>query len=74
MVHGMVDRPLIFTMEELERLPAVSRAHFIECNANSSTAGPGLVARIAPTATVQDTHGSFTSWQYLEQVCRFRCC
>jgi DMSO/TMAO reductase YedYZ molybdopterin-dependent catalytic subunit len=25
MIHGMVDRPLVFTMEELKRLPFVSR-------------------------------------------------
>jgi sulfane dehydrogenase subunit SoxC len=31
MIHGMVDRPLIFTMDELKRLPYVSRIHFIEC-------------------------------------------
>jgi sulfane dehydrogenase subunit SoxC len=60
LIHGMVDRPLIFTMEDIQRLPSVSRVHFIECNANSAPAGPGGAARIAPTATVQDTHG-FTS-------------
>lgn len=60
MIHGMVDRPLIFTVDELRRLPSVSRAHFVECNADSATAGPGGAARIAPNATVQDTHG-FTS-------------
>lgn len=26
MIHGMVDRPLIFTMDELKRLPFVTRA------------------------------------------------
>ena len=31
MIHGMVDRPLIFTMDELKRLPSVSRIHFVEC-------------------------------------------
>src|SRR5215472_8312572 len=31
MIHGMVDRPLIFTMDELKRLPYVSRVHFVEC-------------------------------------------
>src|SRR6266568_3052897 len=36
MIHGMVDRPVIFTMEELKRFPSVSRIHFIECNANTS--------------------------------------
>ena len=35
MVHGMVDRPLTFTMAELKRFPSVSRIHFLECNANS---------------------------------------
>ena len=34
-IHGMVDRPLIFTMEELKRLPSVSRVHFLECTGNS---------------------------------------
>ena len=35
MIHGMVDRPLTFTMDELKRLPSVSRVLFLECNANS---------------------------------------
>jgi len=60
LIHGMVDRPLIFTMDELKRLPSVSRFHFIECHGNSSTAGPGGPSRLAPNATAQDTHG-FTS-------------
>jgi len=60
LIHGMVDRPLIFTVDELKRLPSVSRFHFIECHGNSTTAGPGGPARIAPNATAQDTHG-FTS-------------
>ena len=34
-IHGMVDRPLVFTMEELKRLPSVSRIHFLECSGNS---------------------------------------
>ncbi len=36
-IHGMVDRPLSFTMEELKRLPSVSRVHFLECQGNSSS-------------------------------------
>jgi len=35
-VHGMVDRPLVFSMDDLRRLPSVSRVHFVECHANSS--------------------------------------
>ena len=48
MIHGMVERPLTFTMEELKRLPYVSRIHFVECQGNR--------ARASHT-TVQDTHG-----------------
>src|SRR5207247_7971618 len=31
LLHGMVDRPLEFTLEELKRFPSVSRLHFVEC-------------------------------------------
>jgi sulfane dehydrogenase subunit SoxC len=37
MIHGMVDRPLTFTMDELKRLPYVSRIHFVECLGNRSS-------------------------------------
>jgi sulfane dehydrogenase subunit SoxC len=35
-IHGMVDRPKSFTMDDLKRLPSVSRIHFLECQGNSS--------------------------------------
>jgi sulfane dehydrogenase subunit SoxC len=35
-VHGLVDRPLSFSMDDLKQLPSVSRVHFVECHANSS--------------------------------------
>ncbi len=34
MIHGLVEKPLVLTMEELKRYPSVSRIHFIECPAN----------------------------------------
>src|SRR5215467_7800386 len=34
LIHGFVDRPLEFTMEELKRFPSVSRTHFVECQGN----------------------------------------
>ena len=37
-IHGMVDRPLILTMEEIKRLPSVSRVYFLECTGNSGLA------------------------------------
>ena len=56
-IHGMVDRPLVFNLDELQRLPSVSRFHFLECNANSGPTGPAGAMRRLPTATAQETHG-----------------
>src|SRR3984893_19158458 len=35
-IHGLVDRPLSLSMDDLKRLPSVSRVHFLECQGNSS--------------------------------------
>jgi sulfane dehydrogenase subunit SoxC len=35
-IHGMVDRPLSFSIDDLKSLPSVSRILFLECHANSS--------------------------------------
>ena len=34
MIHGLVEKPLVLTMDQLKRYPNVSRIHFIECPAN----------------------------------------
>ncbi len=34
MIHGLVEKTLVLTMDELKRYPSVSRIHFIECPAN----------------------------------------
>ena len=34
-IHGLVDRPLVFSIDELKSLPSVSRIHFLECSGNS---------------------------------------
>ena len=34
MVHGLVERPTVFTLGDLHRLPSVSRVHFLECSGN----------------------------------------
>jgi sulfane dehydrogenase subunit SoxC len=33
-IHGMVERELVFTVDDLKRMPFVSRHHFIECDGN----------------------------------------
>ena len=58
LLHGMVDRPLEFTLDELKRLPSVSRVLFLECNANSRP------LRGANGESVQLVHGrtSCSEW------------
>jgi sulfane dehydrogenase subunit SoxC len=51
-LHGLVDKPLIFTLDDLKRMPRVNRAHFCECAANS-----GMEWRGAQLNGAQFTHG-----------------
>ncbi len=37
MIHGMVDYPTIFTMEDIKRFPSTTVVHFLECAGNSRT-------------------------------------
>lgn len=37
-VHGRVERPLVFTLDDLRRFPAVTRTYFIECSGNGRAA------------------------------------
>lgn len=46
MLHGLVERPLIFTMEDLRRFPSESRIHFLECSGN-----PGYTKPYGKTAS-----------------------
>lgn len=59
LLHGLVERPLFFTVEELKRFPAASRLTFIECSGNTWDGW-----REAQDVTVQDTHGltSASEW------------
>ena len=58
-VHGLVRSPLVFTIADLMKFPAVTRTHFLEC------AGNGLSEWQGPSASdVLHSHGlvSCTSW------------
>jgi sulfane dehydrogenase subunit SoxC len=37
LIHGLVERELLFTVADLKRLPSVSRTHFLECAGNSGS-------------------------------------
>jgi sulfane dehydrogenase subunit SoxC len=47
-IHGLVDQALTFTMDDLKRLPSVSRLSFIECAGNRHN---------GRQKTVQESHG-----------------
>jgi sulfane dehydrogenase subunit SoxC len=51
-LHGLVDRPLIFTLDDIKRMPRVNRVYFCECAANS-----GMEWRGAQLNGAQFTHG-----------------
>jgi sulfane dehydrogenase subunit SoxC len=59
LVHGLVNRPLIFTIEELKRFPAVSRLAFIECSGNT-----GKEWRGPKGTTAQETHGLLSTSEW----------
>ncbi|MFZ6875812.1 sulfite dehydrogenase [Undibacterium sp. Di27W] len=59
MINGLVREAKVYTMDDLMRLPSVSRMHFIECGANSATEW-GNVA----VPTVQYTHGMLSCCEY----------
>lgn len=59
MINGLVQEARVFTMDDLMRLPSVSRIHFIECGANTG-AEWGNVA----LPTVQYTHGMLSCSEF----------
>jgi sulfane dehydrogenase subunit SoxC len=60
LIHGMVNRPLVFNLASLSRYPMISRVHFVECAGNSG-ANAGATP---PQATAGAIHGlaSVSEW------------
>ncbi len=63
MVNGsdalMLKKPMVFTLDDLMRLPPVSRIHFIECGANT-----GMEWGNVSVPTVQYTHGMLSCSEF----------
>ncbi len=59
MINGMVKTPKVFTMDEIMRLPSVSRFHFIECGANT-----GMEWGNVAVPTVQYSHGMLSCSEF----------
>ena len=53
LIHGLVRRPLTFTVEALSRYPMTSRISFVECAGNSG----GMYAATPADGTAQSLHG-----------------
>ncbi|MDO9024923.1 sulfite dehydrogenase [Zwartia sp.] len=59
MINGLVKQDMVFSMEDLMRLPSVSRIHFIECGANT-----GMEWGNVAVPTVQYTHGMVSCCEF----------
>jgi sulfane dehydrogenase subunit SoxC len=59
MIHGLVDNPLVFTMDELARFPSESVIHFLECPANG-----GMEWRGPQMEALQFTHGMISCCEW----------
>ena len=60
LIHGMVKRPLIFSMDALMRYPMLSRIHFMECSGNSQL----MYGPTPPALRAGELHGlvSCSEW------------
>lgn len=59
LIHGLVERPLTFSMNDLMRFPSVTRTLFIECSGNSGKEWKGPMG-----TTVQNTHGLMSTSEW----------
>jgi len=59
MINGLVDTPLVFTYEDLERFPRENHVYFCECAANTGMEWAG-----AQLNGAQFTHGMIHNMEY----------
>ncbi len=59
MINGLVEKPLVFTLQDLMRFPRENRVYFLECAANS-----GMEWRGAQLNGCQYTHGMIHNLVY----------
>jgi sulfane dehydrogenase subunit SoxC len=71
-IHGLVDRPLVFTVDEIRRMPSVSRIYFLECSGNSGSEWRGE----STESDVQRVHGltSCSEWTGVSVAALLREC
>lgn len=59
MINGLVDRPMVFTLQDLMRFPRHNKTYFLECTANT-----GMEWRGPQLNGVQFTHGMMHNVMY----------
>lgn len=66
-IHGLVERPLVFTLEDLKQFPSISRTYFLECAGNYRRNAP-------ETTTAQQVCGltSNSEWTGVPLATLFR--
>ena len=69
-IHGLVERPTVFTVDEIRRLPQVTRVLFLECSGN----GRAAFKNPKPEMTAQAVAGmtSNTEWTGVPLATLFR--
>jgi len=60
LVHGLVDRSMTFTLDDLKRLPSASRIYFLECSGN----GRGAYRDPKPEMTPQQVDGMTSNGEW----------
>ena len=61
MIHGMVERPMTFTLRDLKRFPAASRFCFVECSGNG---GGGYSRERRAESTPQQIDGLLSTSEW----------
>jgi sulfane dehydrogenase subunit SoxC len=67
LVHGMTRKQLVFTVDDLMRMPSITRTVFIECTGN----GWENWKKADPNLTVQNTHGLVSTNEWTGVPFRF---
>jgi sulfane dehydrogenase subunit SoxC len=67
LVHGMTRKQLVFTVDDLMRMPSITRTVFIECTGN----GWENWKKADPNVTVQNTHGLVSTNEWTGVPLRF---
>lgn len=62
LIHGMVERPMIFKLADLKRYPSVSKIHFLECSGNGG--GSFNMTRMPTDVTPQAMDGLLSTSEW----------